>query len=85
MAPEPPSLPANALGALDDEEVEALVSAGAWYAKYHQDEPPRLAGDRSALAVSRREHFESLYSALEKLGVRMRRPEGLEQRAVRLG
>lgn len=64
---------------LTDAEVDALVAGAAWYAKYHQQDAAGLAGDESAGAVTRREHFESLYGALDKLGVRMRRPAGLER------
>jgi hypothetical protein len=62
---------------LTDAEVDALVSGAAWYAKYHQHDLDELIGDGSAQAVSRLEHFESLYGALEKLGLRIRRPAGL--------
>jgi hypothetical protein len=35
------------------------------------------ADDRSAAAVSRRDHFRDLHAALRKLGVRLRLPDGL--------
>lgn len=62
---------------LTDAEVDALLAGAAWYAKYHQRDLAELVGDGSASAVARREHFESLHAALEKLGVRIRRPIGL--------
>lgn len=64
---------------LTDVEVDALVAGAAWYAKYHQHDVAELIGDGSARAVTRLEHFESLYAALEKLGLRIRRPTGLER------
>lgn len=69
------------MGTLTDAEVDALVSSAAWYAKYHQDDVADLIGDGSARAVTRLEHFEDLYTALEKLGLRIRRPAGLQRNA----
>lgn len=71
--------PRAALADLDDEQLDALLAAAAWYAKYHERSISELAGDRSALATARRERFLSLHEALEKLGVRLRRPEGIER------
>ncbi len=68
------------MATLTDDEVDALVSAGAWYAKYSQHDVDDLVGDESAHAVVRLEHFENLYGALEKLGLRIRRPAGLGRR-----
>jgi len=65
------------LEALDHHELDALVAAGAWYAKYHERAVTELVDDASALAVARRERFRNLHAALDKLGVRVRRPEGL--------
>lgn len=62
---------------LTEAEVDALVAGAAWYAKYHQHDAADLAADGSASAVARREHFESLYAALDKLGARIRRPAGI--------
>jgi hypothetical protein len=62
---------------LTEAEVDALVAGAAWYAKYHQHDAAAVAGDTSASAVARREHFESLYAALDKLGARIRRPTGI--------
>lgn len=65
------------LETLSPRELRAVTEAAAWYAKYHERMIAEHADDRSAIAVARREHFEDLYSALWKLGVRLRRPEGL--------
>lgn len=75
--PAAPTAPAP-LAPLDEEELDALLAAAAWYAKYHERSIADAAGDASALATGRRERFLSLHRALGKLGVRIRRPEGLE-------
>lgn len=66
-----------ALGDLSTQELDALKQGAAWYAKYHERMIAEQADDRSAAAVSRREHFHDLHEALRKLGVRIRRPDGL--------
>ncbi len=58
-------------------ELRAVADAAAWYAKYHERMIAEHADDDSAVAVARREHFADLYSALSKLGVRLRRPDVL--------
>jgi len=65
------------LADLSPREVRALAEAAAWYAKYHEEIISKSADDHSALAVTRREQFDSLHSALWKLGIRLRRPDGL--------
>jgi hypothetical protein len=65
---------------LSDSELHALVAAATWYAKYHEPIIAKHADDGSALATSRREHFESLHGALKKLGVRLRPPAVLGAR-----
>ena len=80
MTSNPP--PELTIEGLTDDEVDALVAGAAWYAKYHRRDVEGLAGDGSAGAVTRREHFESLYAALDKLGVRLRRPSGMERPAA---
>ena len=67
----------TALEALSAQEFRALTEAAAWYAKYHERMIAEHADDRSALATTTREHFRDLYEALSKLGIRLRRPEGL--------
>jgi hypothetical protein len=67
----------SALDDLSESEREALISAAVWYAKRHAPIIASLADDRSALAMSRRERYQELYSALAKLGVRLRRPAGI--------
>ena len=62
---------------LSEQELDALTEGAAWYAKYHERMIAEQADDRSAAAVARREHFEDLHAALRKLGVRIRRPDGL--------
>ena len=63
---------------LSDKEIRALARAGGWYAKYHERMIAEKADDRSAAAVAQREHFRDLHTALAKLGVRLRRPDGLQ-------
>jgi hypothetical protein len=58
-------------------ELEALRSAGAWYAKYHVVRVAELADDPSAYAESRRGKFLALVSALRKLGFEMALPDEL--------
>jgi hypothetical protein len=62
---------------LSEQEVRALTRAAGWYAKYHERMIAEKADDRSAAAVSQREHFRDLHAALWKLGVRLRQPDGL--------
>ena len=62
---------------LGEREREALVSAATWYAKYHERMIAELADDPSALAVTRREHFQALHDGLRTLGVRLRPPAGI--------
>jgi hypothetical protein len=62
---------------LTEQELDALKQGAAWYAKHHERMIAEQADDRSAAAISRREHFEDLHAALRKLGVRIRRPDGL--------
>ncbi len=68
---------AEPLEALSERELEAVVSAATWYAKYHERMISELADDHSALAVTRRERHQQLYNGLAKLGVRLRRPAGI--------
>jgi hypothetical protein len=67
-----------ALEELSQRELEAVIGAATWYAKYHERMISELADDRSALATSRRDRYQQLYNGLAKLGVRLRRPEGIE-------
>lgn len=62
---------------LEEDEREALVSAATWYAKYHERMIAELADDPSALAVTRRQHFQALHDGLRKLGIRLRPPAGI--------
>ncbi len=74
------STPAPVLAATDslsEEEVRALSEGAAWYAKYHERMIASRVDDASAASVAQREHFRDLHSALRKLGVRMRLPDGL--------
>ena len=75
MSMEQPAVVATE--SLSPREARAVTEAAAWYAKYHERMIAEHADDHSAIAVARREHFEDLYAALAKLGVRLRRPEGL--------
>jgi hypothetical protein len=65
---------------LSPEELAALRSAGAWYAKYHASRVAELADDPSAYAEGRRERFLTLVDALRKLGFDMALPDALRQR-----
>lgn len=73
--------PAPPVETLTESEIHALATGAAWYAKYHQNDVPSSETDRSAAATVRREHFEALYSGLEKLGVRIRRPDAIRTAA----
>jgi hypothetical protein len=75
MTADQPTL--AAVEELSPRELSAMANAAAWYVKYHERMIAEQLDDQSALAVTRREHFENLHSALAKLGVRLRRPEGL--------
>jgi len=76
MSSEQPA--ALTLDSLSTQELRAMAEAATWYAKYHEQIIAEQADDQSALAVSTREHFADLYRALSKLGVRLRKPAGLE-------
>ena len=69
--------PASSPTDLTAAELEALRSAGAWYAKYHVVRVAELADDPSAYAESRRDKFLALVSALRKLGFEMALPDAL--------
>jgi hypothetical protein len=62
---------------LSPTELRALREAGAWYAKYHHRIIANVADDRSAAAAAQRRHFEALYAALAKLGLKLVRPASL--------
>lgn len=62
---------------LSKQELDALKRGATWYAKYHEHMIAEQADDRSAAAVLRREHFHDLHAALRKLGVQIRKPDGL--------
>lgn len=66
------------LEALSEQELQALLEAAAWYAKYHHRMIAEQADDRSALAEARRDRFRNLHTSLRKLGVHMRAPDGLD-------
>lgn len=66
---------------LTREEIEALGSAGGWYANYHARIIAERADDRSAYALVQRERYLALLSGLEKLGISVRNPL-LEAEAV---
>ena len=67
------------LEALSGQELSALLDASVWYAKYHERMIAEQADDRSASALARRQRFRDLHMALHKLGVRIRRPDGLTE------
>jgi len=69
---------ADVLDSPSERELDAVIGAAVWYAKYHERIITELADDRSALAVSRRDRYQQLYNGLAKLGVRLRRPEGVD-------
>jgi hypothetical protein len=75
VAAEPNRVPT--LNELDAPELEALIGAATWYAKYHERMIAELADDSSALAETKRERFQDLHRGLSKLGVRLRRPGSL--------
>lgn len=73
---------ASALAAhaeLNQDEVHALTAAAAWYAKRHESMISAQADDLSASAAAERERYLTLHSALWKLGVRLRLPDGISQ------
>lgn len=58
-------------------EVRALTAAAAWYAKRHEAMIAKAADDSSVAASAERERYLELHSALWKLGVKLRLPDGL--------
>ena len=69
---------AEQLELLSRNELEALLDSAAWYAKYHAHIINKQADDRSSAAMSQRQRYSDLHSALWKLGVKIRRPSGLD-------
>jgi hypothetical protein len=69
-----------ALADLSPAELRALTAAAAWYAKRHEAMITRYADDTSASAAAERERYLNLHSALGKLGIRLRLPDGLPAR-----
>jgi hypothetical protein len=66
---------------LTPRELQALRGAAVWYAKYHAAPIASSADDSAAYAVAEREEYLDLISALEKLGIRLRVPDSLQQAA----
>lgn len=66
---------------LTPDELAALRSAGAWYAKYHAARVAELADDPSAYAEKRKDNFLTLVGALRKLGFDMALPDDLRRQA----
>ena len=66
---------------LSTDEQLALRSAATWYFKRHVRITAEEADDRSAIAVTRREDFLGLHSALRKLGVQLALPDELRRQA----
>jgi len=62
-------------------EIQALRGAAVWYAKYHAGAIASAAQDSGAYAVAEREEYLDLIAALDKLGVRVRLPDALQQAA----
>lgn len=65
-----------------EQELQALRGAAVWYAKYHAGSIASTADDPRAYAVAEREEYLDLIAALEKLGVRVRVPDALQQQAA---
>lgn len=74
-------MPASAAAVLPEEltqdEMNALTAAAAWYAKRHEAMISERADDSSASAMAERGRYLALHSALQKLGVRLRLPDGV--------
>ena len=64
-----------------EREIQALRGAAVWYAKYHAGAIANAAQDSGAYAVAEREEYLDLIAALDKLGVRVRLPDALQQAA----
>lgn len=71
-------VPEGAIDTLSPDELAALRSAGAWYAKYHAGRIADLAHDPSAYAEVRREKYLALVSGLRKLGFETAVPDALQ-------
>lgn len=65
------------LDELSSAELDALLDAATWYAKYRAATISERVDDRSAAAVVEREEHLDLLAGLRKLGVRVRVPDGL--------
>lgn len=66
---------------LTEAELQAVRGAAVWYAKYHAGAIATASDDPGAYAVAEREEYLALITALEKLGVRVRLPDALQQAA----
>ncbi len=64
---------------LSERELRALTQAASWYANYHRHMIAEEADDPSIAAVSRRETYLDLHSALEKLGIRRVLPDAIRR------
>ena len=69
--------PTTTIDELSETERDAVIAAAVWYAKHHASMIAALADDRSAMARTRRERYQELYTGLAKLGVRLQRPSGI--------
>lgn len=70
MADQDPRSQHELLATLTDAEIDALVSAAAWYASYKQADIRAKWDDLSAAETTRRQKFVALHDGLRKLGVR---------------
>ena len=66
---------------LTEAELQAVRGAAVWYAKYHAGAIANASDDPGAYAVAEREEYLALITALDKLGVRVRVPDALQQAA----
>ena len=66
---------------LTQDEQQAIRTAAIWYFKRHARIIAEEADDRSVLAVTRRDDFLGLHTALRKLGVQLALPDELRPRS----
>ena len=66
---------------LSEQELEALVRAGTWYANYFAREIAAEADETAAYAVEERRAYLTLVSALRKLGMLYAVPDELAAHA----
>ena len=63
---------------LDEQELVAMTRAATWYANYFAAQVEAEASATDLYAVEQRRDYLALVSALQKLGIKVALPDGLQ-------